>query len=68
MMGNLTKEMLHHNHKMLANDCQFLSMVRHLRKARAIAIRCRSPPLSFRPRSPTRVSNPSGILSTVIVS
>lgn len=32
----------------------------HLRKARAMATRCFSPPLSFRPRSPTTVCHPAG--------
>ena len=31
----------------------------HLRKARAMATRCFSPPLSFSPRSPTTVSQPA---------
>mmetsp|Transcript_43338 Transcript_43338/g.110886 ORF Transcript_43338/g.110886 Transcript_43338/m.110886 type:complete len:155 (+) Transcript_43338:291-755(+) len=35
------------------------------RKARAIATRCFSPPLSFRPRSPTSVSYPSGMFAIV---
>mmetsp|Transcript_69385 Transcript_69385/g.194060 ORF Transcript_69385/g.194060 Transcript_69385/m.194060 type:complete len:85 (+) Transcript_69385:400-654(+) len=35
-----------------------------LSMARAIPTRCFSPPDSFSPRSPTRVSNPSGILAT----
>ena len=37
-----------------------------LRNALAIATRCFSPPLSFRPRSPTMVEYCSGMPSTVL--
>ena len=36
------------------------------RSTRAIAIRCFSPPDTFKPRSPTIVSTPSGIDSTKV--
>mmetsp|Transcript_31155 Transcript_31155/g.71306 ORF Transcript_31155/g.71306 Transcript_31155/m.71306 type:complete len:92 (+) Transcript_31155:195-470(+) len=39
-----------------------------LSRHRAIAVLCFSPPDSFRPRSPTIVSHPSGRLSTKDVS
>mmetsp|Transcript_22476 Transcript_22476/g.42643 ORF Transcript_22476/g.42643 Transcript_22476/m.42643 type:complete len:85 (-) Transcript_22476:1340-1594(-) len=38
------------------------------KRHRAMAVRCFSPPDSFRPRSPTIVSNPSGKDSTKWVS
>ena len=39
-----------------------------LRKARAMATRCFSPPLSFRPRSPTMVLYPSGMRAIAVSS
>ena len=42
--------------------------MRTLSSARAIATRCRSPPLRLSPRSPTRVLYPLGIRAAVALS